>query len=169
VNVSKGSSDGEHVSNLAESLVDIPDLLGRRVELFGVSIFVIDSIFLSTGNSDLHLEPDLHLDEFLEVLAANGNVFLVRFFRKIQHVRRVERFTVLFKVSFVGSNHTIEPRQKLLGTVITVQDDGNAIIGSHGTNMQGHGDRTGSTSVGIRDGLAGKELTSTVADLNHDG
>jgi hypothetical protein len=38
-------------------------------------------------------------------------------------VGREERFLVLLEVSFVGGQHAVEPRQELVGTVVTMKND----------------------------------------------
>lgn len=136
VDVAKGGGDGEHFANGREGLVDGVDLLGRRVELFGIDGLVVDAVLLTAGDADLHLEPDVHLDEALKVLFANGNVFLVGFFRQIKHVAAEERFAVLRVEFLVGAHHAVEPREELLGAVVRVQDDGDAVVGRDGAHMQ---------------------------------
>lgn len=47
VDVSKGGGDGEHVSNLGESIVNGIHLLGGGVKLLRVNILVVNTIFLA--------------------------------------------------------------------------------------------------------------------------
>ena len=90
MDVTERSSNGEHGTNLGESLVDRKDLFGGSVQLFGIDVFVVDAILFSTGDSDFHFEPDLHGDHAFEVFSANLNILLIGFLGQVKHVRREE-------------------------------------------------------------------------------
>ena len=169
MDVAERGGDGEHVADLGEGLVHGPDLLGGGVELLGINILVVDTVLLATSDTDLHLEPDLHLDKALKVLDADGNVLFIRLLTEIKHVRGVEGLSVLLVVGLVGLKHTIEPGQELLGAVVRVKDDGDAVVRGHLADVEGHGDGTGGGGVGVLGGLASEVGSATVGDLDHDG
>ena len=169
MDIAERGGDGEHVADLGEGLVHGPDLLRSGVELLRINILVVDAILLATSDTDLHLEPDLHLDKALKVLDADGNVLLIGLLAKIKHVRGVEGLSVLLEVSLVGLKHTIEPGQKLLGAVVRVEDDGDAVVRGHLADVEGHGDGTGGGGVGVLGGLASEVGSAAVGDLDHDG
>ena len=104
-----------------------------------------------------------------KVLHAHGNILLVRFFRKIEHVRSKERFPVLGIKLFVGGEHAIKPGQYLFGAMVRVQNDGNAIVLGDGAHVHGQSHGTGGGVVGVFNGLADHKGASSVGNLNHDG
>ena len=56
VDVAEGRRDGElAVRHLAQRFIHLPDLLGLRVELRRVDVGVVDAVFFSTGDAELHL------------------------------------------------------------------------------------------------------------------
>ena len=168
MDISKGSSNGKHGANGGEGLVDGKDLFRAGVQLFRVDGLVVDTIFFSSGDTNLHFEPDLHGRHALEVLNADGNVVLIWFFRQIEHVGGVEGLTVLSEVGLVGLHHAVEPWEKLLGAVVRVENDGDTVVGCHGTNVEGQSDGSGSACVGVLAGFAGVKLAAAIRDLDHD-
>mmetsp|Transcript_46552 Transcript_46552/g.141035 ORF Transcript_46552/g.141035 Transcript_46552/m.141035 type:complete len:304 (-) Transcript_46552:152-1063(-) len=168
MDVTKCSSNREHVANLGESLVHRPNLLRGSVELFRINILVADTILLSASDANLHLEPHLHADHALEVLLANSDVLLIRLLRKVKHVGGEERLAILGEILLISLEHLVKPREKLLGTVIRMKDNRDTIVRGNSTNVQGHGNGTSSGSVGILTGLSSVESTSAVGRLNHD-
>jgi hypothetical protein len=166
VHVTKGGGNGEHVANLGKGRVDGPDLLGGSVELLRVDIFVVDAIFLSSRDANLHLEPDLHGGHALKVFDANGNVLLVGFLRQVQHVRSKEGFAVLGIKVLVGLEHGIEPRKQVLGTVIRVKDDGDTVVLRDGTYVHRQGDGADGGGIGELQTLTGEESTTSIGDLD---
>mmetsp|Transcript_22653 Transcript_22653/g.34847 ORF Transcript_22653/g.34847 Transcript_22653/m.34847 type:complete len:380 (-) Transcript_22653:167-1306(-) len=169
MHITESGGDTEHVTNLGQSFVHSVDLLRGGVELLGVNILIVNSILLSSGNTDLHLEPDLHLGHLLEVFYADGNVLLIGLFTQVKHVTAEKRLAVLGEESFISLKHTIEPGQKLLGAVIGMKHNGNTIVLGHTTNVHGKSNTTSSGCVGILDILSSVEFSSTVGDLNHNG
>jgi hypothetical protein len=127
VDVTETSSNTEEVGDLAEGSVDIPDIFGLGVKSRVVNTRVINTIFLTTSDTDFHLEETVDGGHALQVLETGLNVFFLGLFREIQHVGREQRFTVGLEVLLIGIEHTIEPRQELLGTVVRVDDDRNTI------------------------------------------
>lgn len=53
-----------------------------------------------------------------------------------------EGLAVLLEVALILIEHTVEPRKQLLGAVVGVEDDGNAVGGSNAADVVGSGDRT---------------------------
>jgi len=80
-----------------------------------------------------------------------------------------KRLTVLGEELFIGLQHTIEPRQKLLGAVIRMKHNGDTIVLRNTTDVHGKSNTTSSGCIGIVDRLSNNESSSTVGDLNHDG
>ena len=139
VDVTESSSNAEVRGNGRKSLVDVVNVLGLSVEGVVVNILIVDTILLTTGNTDLHLEPEAERRHALEVLHAGSNVLLLRLLRKIEHVRGEERLPVTLEILLIGLQHAVEPREELLSAVIGVQD--------HGTEARRLGVRHGTTSV----------------------
>jgi hypothetical protein len=135
VDVTESSGNGEEISDLREGPVDIPDILRLGIEGSIINVLVVNTIFFTTSDTNLHLKKTAKGCETLQVLEANLNVLLLGLFGKIQHVRREEGLTVSLVVSLISLNHTIEPGKKLLSTVVRVGDDGNAISAGNGANV----------------------------------
>jgi hypothetical protein len=142
VNVAETSGNGEVGGDLGELLVDVQDVLGLGVERVVVNILVVNTVLLTTGDTDLHLEPLLHGSSALEVLLGGLNVPLNLLLRQVDHVRGEEGLVVLLEVGLVGIEHAVQPWQKLLGAVVGVKDDGDAVDGCNSTNVVGGSDGT---------------------------
>ena len=169
MDVAKCGCDGEHVTDLGEGLVHGPNLLGGGVELLRIDVLVVDAILFAASDTDLHFEPDLHLDEALKVLNADCDVLLIRLLTEIEHVGGVEGLSVLLVVSLIGLEHAIEPGEELLRAVVGVKDDRDAVVGGHLADMEGHGDGTGGCGVGVLGGLASEVSSAAIGNLDHDG
>jgi len=126
MNVSESSSDAEIGPDCAESLVNVKNVFRLSVQAGVVNSGVVDAVFLTTGDTNLHLEPETNGYHALEIFHASGDVFFFRLFGEIEHVGRKEGFLVLLVVGFVCLEHSVEPRKKFLGTVVAVQNDGTA-------------------------------------------
>ncbi len=124
VHVSECSGDGEVRRDLAQSVMNIKDIGWLGVQAGVVDTCVINTIFLTTGDTDLHLEPEAKGSHALEVLYASRNVLLLRLFREIEHVGGEEGFAVLLEISLVGIEHTIEPGEEFVSAMITMHHDG---------------------------------------------
>jgi hypothetical protein len=85
------------------------------------------------------------------------------------HVRRVKGLSILGKIGFVSLEHAVEPREELLGAVIRVKNDRNAVEGSQGAHMKSQGNGSSGRGVGVLDALSTQEGTASVGHLNHDG
>jgi len=171
VNVSKGSRDGEQIGNLAESVVDIENILGLGVKRSIVDLRVVNTILLTSSDTNLHLEVAVDLGHAVEVFDANLNVLLLAVLREIEHVGREKRFTVLGKVFLISSQHTIEPRKELLGAVIRVNNDGDTVGLGNGANMVGasNGSENGGLLVLVGDTLSSVVSSTTVGELDDNG
>jgi hypothetical protein len=123
MDVAEPGGDTEILPNLAESFIHIPDILGLGVQAGVVHSGVVHTILLAAGNADFHLEPKSKGHHALEIFDASRNVFLLGFFGEVKHVRRKEWNLVLLIIFLVSSEHTVKPFEKLVGTVITVEDD----------------------------------------------
>lgn len=163
VNVAETSGNGEVGGNLGELLVDVQDVLGLGVERVVVNVLVVDTVLLTTGDTDLHLEPLLHGSSALEVLLGGLDVPLNLLLRQVNHVRREEGLAVLLEVGLVGVEHAVQPWQKLLGAVVGVEDDGNAVNGCNSADIVGGSDGTsdGSLLVLVVDTLTGEVCGTT--------
>lgn len=78
---------------------------------------------------------------------------------------------MLLVVSLVGVEHTVEPREQLLGTVVRVEDNWDTIVRSDGSDVVGGSDGSGDGGLLVP---VGKTLTtekggSTLGDLEDDG
>ncbi|EDZ70946.1 hypothetical protein AWRI1631_111650 [Saccharomyces cerevisiae AWRI1631] len=54
VTVTESSSNGEVWRDWVQSLVDVVNLFWLGVQVFLVSVFVVNTIFFTTGNTDFH-------------------------------------------------------------------------------------------------------------------
>ena len=80
------SSDLIALPNLSSVKDRGTNLLRLGVEGFSLDGGVVDAIFLTTGDTDLHLQPHLHGGHPLEVLDAGRDVLLVKLLGQVQHV-----------------------------------------------------------------------------------
>jgi len=124
VDVSERGSDAEVGANSAQCLVDFMNIGGLGVESRIVDTGVVDAIFLTTSDTDFHLEPETDGCHALEILGTSGDVVLLGLFGEIEHVGREERLLVFLEVSFIGLEHPIEPRKELLSAVVAMEDNG---------------------------------------------
>lgn len=159
VDVSETSGDGEVWGDWGESLVDGENILWLGVEGVVINILVVDTILLATGDTDFlqrisilflflqlkgahHLEPLLHWGSALQVLSGGLDVPVNLLLRKIDHVGREQRLAVLGEVLLISIEETIQPWEELLGAVIGVEDNWDAICWSNGANVGGTSDTT---------------------------
>lgn len=108
--------------------------------------------------SNLHLEPLLHRSSALQVLGGGVDVVLHLFFAKIDHVGGEEGSASLLELLLIGVEHTVEPWQELLTVstasverpralsrecnlraVVGVENDGDAVDGSNGSDIMSSG------------------------------
>ena len=156
-----------------ESLVDGVDVLGLGVQGVVVNTFVVDTILLTAGDADLHLEPLLHGGSTLEVAGGGLNVLVDRLLGQVDHVRREQRSTVLLEELLILIQHAIEPREELLGAMISVKNNRDAIGGSHSTNVMGRGDGADHGSLlllgAVLETLSGEVGGTTLGSLKDNG
>lgn len=150
MDIAKTSGNREIRGYGIQSVVDVEDILGLCVKRCVVDILIIDSIFLATSDANLHFKPLLHGSSAFQIFGSSRNVPVHRLFRKIDHVRAEEGLAVGLEVGFVGVEHSIKPWQKLLSTMIGVQDHGDSINGSNGANISGTGYGTSDGSCLVR-------------------
>lgn len=143
VDVAEASGNGEVGGDGREGVVDVEDVLGLSVEGGVVNVLIVDTILLTTGDTNLHLEPLLHGGSTLEVLGGGLDVPLNRLLREIDHVRGEKGLAVGLEVGLIGIEHAVEPGEELLGAVVGVKDDGDAVGGSEGADEVGGSDRAG--------------------------
>ena len=85
-------------------------------------------------------------------------------------MRGEEGLAVLTEVVLVGVEQTVEPWQKRLGAVVGVQDDGDAVCGSNGSDVLCCCDATGNggSLVLVVNALTGEVGGTTLRDLQDD-
>jgi len=122
-------------------------------------------------NLTYHLEPLLHGGSALEVGGGGADVVVDGLLREINHVRREEGLVVQLEVSLIGIEHTVQPREELLGAVVGVKDDGDTVGGSHATDVVGSGNGTsnGGLLALIAHTLTSEESSTTLGDLQNNG
>lgn len=145
VDVSETGSDGEVGADGGKTVVDVEDILWLSVQGVVVDGLVVDTVLLTTSDTDFlitvlaeafecvgfweayHLKPLLHRRGALEVLGRGIDVPVDLLLREINHVAGEERLTVELEVSLVLVEHAVQPWEELLGAVIRVEDDGDAV------------------------------------------
>lgn len=171
VDVAEASGNGEEGGDGGEPLVDHEDVLGLGVEGVVVNILVVDTVLLTTGDTDLHLEELLHGGHALEVLGGGGDVVLDVLLGQIDHVRGPEGLAGLLEPGLIGIEHAVQPGQELLGAVVGVEDDGNAVGRGNGADVVSRGNSTvdGGELILVVDALAGEVGSTTLRGLQDDG
>lgn len=86
VDVTETGSNGEVGGDGHEALVNVVDVLRLSVKGVVVNGLVVDTILLTTSNTNLHLEPLLHGGSALEVLGGGFDVLFDRLLRQVNHV-----------------------------------------------------------------------------------
>mmetsp|Transcript_86876 Transcript_86876/g.137796 ORF Transcript_86876/g.137796 Transcript_86876/m.137796 type:complete len:403 (+) Transcript_86876:277-1485(+) len=159
------------VGHSGQRLVDLPDLLGLRVETRGIHVRVVHTVLFATGDTQFHLQQQVDLGHALQVLLADGDVILQGFLGQIQHVGGEEGLTILLEIFLTGLNQTVEPWQPGLLAVVGVQDHWHAIQLGHLTHMERpcHGARDAGGVVRVVRCLASQELPAATAEGDHHG
>jgi hypothetical protein len=167
VDVAEASGDGEVRADRLEGLDDGQDVLGLGVEGVVVDILVVDTVLLTTGDTDLHLQPLLHGGSTLEVGGGCADVVVDGLLRQVDHVGGPQGLSVQLEVGLIGGEHAVQPWQQLLGAVVGVQDDGDAVDGSDGSDVvsgsDGAGD--GGSLVLVVNALTGEVGSTTLGCL----
>lgn len=118
-----------------------------------------------------HLEPLLHRSSTLEVGGGGLDVVVDGLLRQVDHVGGEEGLAVLLEVALVLVEHAIEPGQELLGAVVGVENDGDAVDGGNAADVVGSGNGAGNggSLAVIAHALTGEESGTTLGDLQNDG
>ena len=132
VDIAKGGSDGEVGADGSKSGIHVVDIFGLGVERGVVDVLIVDTVFLTTSDTDFlsqvvnigfsllfvycnlglyHLEPLAHLCSTLKVLGSLMDVVVFGFFGQVNHVGREQRLAVLLKIFFISLQHAVEPWQ----------------------------------------------------------
>ena len=147
VDVSETGGDGEVWGDWGEGLVDVEDVLWLGVEGVVIDVLVVDTILLTSGDTDLHLEPLLHWGSALEVLSSGLDVVVNLLLGEIDHVGREEWLAVGLEVSLIGIKETIQPWEELLSAVVGVEDDWNAVCWGNGADVLSTGNTSSNGSL----------------------
>ena len=123
VHIAEGSRDAEIGADWTQCLVNIIYILGLSVKSGVINTSIVDAVFFTTCDADLHLKPETERSHALEVLSTGLDVLYLGLFREVKHVRGEQWLLVRFEVFFVRCEHAIKPGEELLSTVITVQDN----------------------------------------------
>ena len=191
VDVTESSGDREVGGDGRKGSVDIVDVLGLSVETSVVDTSVVNTVLLTTGDTDLHLEPETKGSHALEVLDTSGNVLLLALLGEVKHVRRKKRLAVSLEVFLVSLEHAVEPWQELgravvgvknyrttglilgagLGEASVRQNDLHAVLLGDSTDVVGRGNGTkdGGLLLVVGEALAGEVRASTLRDLEDYG
>ena len=97
--------------NRLQSLVHVVNLFRLGVQIFRRDVAVIDAVFLAAGDPNLHLQKAVDRLHSLQVLLANLQVLLDRFFGQVQHVAGKQRLSVFFEILLVRFQQAVEPPQ----------------------------------------------------------
>jgi hypothetical protein len=89
----------------------------------------------------------LHWRSALKVLGGGLDVEVNFLLAQINHVAGKERLAMLLKVLLISLQKTIQPWKELLGAVVSVQNDGNAVRRRDGANILGSCDTSGNGSL----------------------
>lgn len=81
----------------------------------------------------------LHWSGTLQVLGCGLDVEVNLLLTEIDHVAGEQRLAVLLEVCLIRIKKAVQPWEELLGAVISVQDDWDAVCWSDGTNVVGTG------------------------------
>ena len=171
VDVTEAGGNGEVGGDGGQGVVNGQDILGLSVEGVVVNILVVDTVLLTTGDTDLHLEPLLHGGSALKVGGGGVDVVVDGLLGQINHVGGEERLAVELEVALVLGEHAIEPGQELLGAVVGVKDDGDTVDGGNAADEVGSGNGAGNggSLAVVAHTLTGEESGTTLRDLQDDG
>jgi hypothetical protein len=109
-----------------------------------------------------HLKPLLHWRSTLQVLGSSLDIELNLLLTQVNHMGREERLAVLFKISLVLIEKTIQPWQKLLGTVVGVQDNGDTVCRSDSSDVEGAGNTASDRGLLL---VIGNTLYHTMSEI----
>ena len=122
MDITKGSSDAEVGRDLTQRIVDVIDVLWLGVKARVVNASVVDAVFFTACDADLHLEPEPKGRHALEILDTNRNVLFFRLLGQVKHVGGEKRFLVFLEKFLVCSEHSVEPGKEFLCAMVTVEN-----------------------------------------------
>jgi hypothetical protein len=171
VDVSEGSSAGEGtVRDLGKLLVGVPDFLRLSVETGRVDIGVVNTILLTSGDTELELEKHVALGHAREVILADADVLLEGLLGQVKHVGGEEWSSGSREVSLVGVHQRINPWQPSLLAMVGVKNDWDTVKGSDLMDVLGsrNGSSDGGLVISVVNGLSADELSTTLGESDHD-
>lgn len=106
----------------------------------------------------------------MEVLLGGLDVVLDLLLGKVDHVGREEWDTVVLEPLLIGVKHAIEPWEELLGAVVGVKDDWDAVCWSNSADVvcSSNGTSDGGLLVAVLDTLTGEVSGTTLGNLEDD-
>lgn len=127
--------------------------------------------FTQLCSESYHLEPLLHGGSTLQVGSGGRDVPVNGLLGQIDHVAGEEGLAVDLEVALILVHHAVEPGKELLGAVIGVEDNGNAVGRGNGADVVSSGDGTGNGGglAVIADALTSEVGSTTLGDLQADG
>jgi hypothetical protein len=108
----------------------------------------------------------LHWRSTLQVLRGGFDVEVNFLLAQVDHMAREERLAVLLEIFLIRSQEAIQPWQKLLGTVVGVQDNWDAIGGRNTTDVVGSSNSTSNRGFLVAIGDALLHNSSTFIDFS---
>ncbi len=169
VGVAERSGDRE-AADRVEDVVGLEDVFRARVELVVLDAGVVDAVLLAAGDAELDLQRHVHLGDAGQRPGADLDVLRQRLLRKVEHVRAEEWLAVAREVLLPGRDDAVDPGENLLGAVVGVEHDRNAVDLGQGPHVQRAGDRTGDRRglLTVVQRLATVELRAGVRQLDDD-
>src|SRR5690606_13905476 len=122
VYVTEGGGDGKFRADGRQYFIRMSNIFRLCVERGAVDAGIVPAVLFATGATQFDLQCHPQFAHALEILRAQLDVFLQRFFRQIDHVRAEQRFAGLCKMRFAGIQQTVDPRQQIFSSVIRVKN-----------------------------------------------
>mmetsp|Transcript_38623 Transcript_38623/g.84640 ORF Transcript_38623/g.84640 Transcript_38623/m.84640 type:complete len:271 (+) Transcript_38623:190-1002(+) len=168
VHVAKRRSDGELLGDRTQGVPDELSVLSGGIELVRSNSRVVHSVLDAACDANLHFQDLVHGRHSLEVLSADTDVLIVGFLRQIEHVRAEEGLPVHFEMLLVCLEHAIKPREEFLRAVVRMDEDWDAVGGSHVARVMGTaaGTQNGRLLLPVRNRLAAEESGTALRELD---
>merc|ERR1712086_742967 len=131
MHIPKGGSNRKLLRDGTERVVNQEAVRSCRKELVRADTAVVNAIFHSTSDANLHLEDLVHGCHFLEVLRTDTDILIVGFLRQVKHVGGEQCLDIYLEVFLISFNHPIKPREQLLGTMVRMAEHRDAICRSN--------------------------------------
>lgn len=109
VNVSERSGDSEVGAYLEKFFVCVCHVFRLGVQLAGMYIRMVHTVFLASGYTEFYFERHAHFTHALQITLAYFDVVLERFGGKVYHVRGEKRLACLGKVFLAGGKKSVYP------------------------------------------------------------